>query len=125
MRGKQNSEDLPEGQGLSTRLPDWAREREDGQWYGTRPAGRPSRQAKPKAPTNLIVVVPDEGEDDWTKARVVDSPEQAAALVEKLVQEGLAPEQVSVFAATHVLVNVAYKPLVDLEEMLREEERPK
>jgi hypothetical protein len=111
-----SSEDVPEGQRSTTGLPEWARERADGRWYGS-PAAEPSSQrAESRAPTKLIVVVPDEDGGEWVKARVFDNPSDAAALVEMLVQGGLAPERVSVFSATQLTVEVAYRPVVELKE---------
>ena len=104
-----------EGIDLAARLPDWARERADGQWYGPPATGQSSRQAKPEAPTKLILIVPDEGEDDWAKARLFDNSGQAAALVESLVQEGLAPERMSIFRATQMVVEVVHQPRVELK----------
>ncbi len=124
VHGNHGSEDGPAEQTLTARLPEWARERENGQWYGEPAAAQSSQQAKSKAPTRLIVVVPDEGGDGWAKARVFDDPGEAAALVEMLVQDGLAQEGVSVFSATQMVVDVAYKPLVELKESLRKEEPP-
>jgi hypothetical protein len=114
--GDLSSEDVPEQQTLAAGLPEWARERADGRWYEPSTAGQSSQRAKPKAPTSLIVVLPDEGEDDWAKARVFDSPEEATALVQTLVEGGLAPEGVSVFSATQMVVDVAYRPVVDLKQ---------
>lgn len=116
MRGNHSSEDGSEEESFITRLPEWARERADGRWYGSPATGRSSRRAKPKAATKLIVVVPDEGEDAWAKARVFDNPGEATALVEMLVDDGLAPEQVSIFSATQLVVGVAYQPVVELKE---------
>ena len=109
---------------MTARLPDWARERADGQWYGSPPTGRSSRQAKPEAPTKLILIVPDEGEDDWAKARLFDNSGQATALVESLVRDGLAPEQVSIFSATQLAVEVAYQPVVKLKESQKRKKSP-
>jgi hypothetical protein len=124
VRGNHSSEDVPEEESFITRLPEWARERADGRWYGSPATGRSSRRAKPKAATKLIVVVPDEGEDDWAKARVFDNPGQATALVEVLVDDGLAPERVSIFRATQMVIDVAYRPLVQLTESSKQEEAP-
>jgi len=124
VRGSHSSEDVREEQISTTLLPEWARERADGQWYGPLAAGRSSQQAKPEAATNLIVVVPDEGDDDWVKARVFDNPEQAMALVETLVEDGLAPERVSIFSATQLGVDVAYKPVVKLTEGRKQKKSP-
>jgi hypothetical protein len=124
VRGNHSSEDVPEQQGLAARLPEWARERADGRWYKPPAAGQPSQRAEPKAPTNLIVVVPDEGEDDWAKARIFDNPGQATALVEALVEGGLAPERVSIFSATQLVVNVAYQPVVKLTERRKRKKSP-
>jgi hypothetical protein len=108
----------------TARLPDWARERADGQWYGPTRTGRSSRQAKPDATTKLILIVPDEGADDWAKARLFDNSGQAVALLESLVQDGLAPERVSIFSATQMVVDVAYQPRVELKEVQIQEEAP-
>jgi len=124
VRGNHSSEDVPEQQSLTTRLPEWARERADGRWYEPPAAGQSSQQAKPKAPTNLIVVVPDESEDDWAKARIFDNPGQATALVETLVESGLAPEGMSVFSATRMVVDVAYQPVVKLTERRKRKKSP-
>lgn len=124
VRGNHSSEDVPEEEGFITQLPEWARERADGRWYGSPATGRSSRRAKPKAATKLIVVVPDEGEDDWAKARVFDNPGEATALVEMLVDDGLAPEQVSIFSATQMVIDVAYRPLVELTESSKQQEAP-
>ena len=113
--GNHSSEDGLQEIGFAARLPEWARERADGQWYGPPPTERSSRQAKPEPATKLILIVPDEGEDDWVKARLFDNSGQAAALVESLVQGGLAPERVSIFSATQMVVNVAYQPRVELK----------
>ena len=121
--GNHNSEDGLQEIGFAARLPDWARERADGQWYGPPAPGRSSRQAKPKATTKLILIVPDEDEDEWVKARLFDNSGQAAALVESLVQDGLAPERVSIFSATQMVVNVAYQPRVELKSRKQEEAR--
>jgi hypothetical protein len=115
-RENHSPEDVQREQSFVARLPEWARERENRQWYGPLAADQSPQRAKPKPPTKLIVVIPDEGGGDWAKARIFDSPGQAAALVEMLVEGGLAPEQVSVFSATTIVVNVAYQPLVELEE---------
>jgi len=114
-RENHRSEDVPEEQSLVARLPEWARERENRRWYGAPGAAQSSQQAKPKTPTKLIIIIPHEGENDWAKARVFDSPGEAATLVEMLVGDGLAPEQVSVFSATQMIVNVAYRPVVKLK----------
>ena len=117
-RGSQNGlEEID----LAARLPEWARERADGQWYGPPATGRSSRQAKAGTPAKLILIVPDEGEDDWAKARLFDNSRQAAALVESLVQGGLAPEQVSIFSATQMVLEVAYQPQVELKSRKQEE----
>ncbi len=121
--GNHGSEDGLEEIGFAARLPDWARERADGQWYEPPAPGRSSRQAKPKATTKLILIVPDEEENEWVKARLFDNSRQAAALVELLVQEGLAPERVSIFSATQMVVNVAYQPRVELKSRKQEEAR--
>jgi hypothetical protein len=122
--GNHNSQDSLEELDPAAHLPEWARERASGQWYGTSAPGPSSRQAKPEAPTKLIVVVPNEGEDDWAKARVLDSSGQATALVETLLEGGLAPEQLSIFSATRMALDVAYQPLVELKESQRQEEAP-
>ena len=122
--GNHSSEDVPEEQSLTTGLPEWARERADGRWYGPAAAERSSQPAKPKAPTNLIVVVSDEGEDDWAKARVFDDPGEAAALVQMLVEGGLAPERVNIFSATRLVVDVAYQPVVELKERRKQKKSP-
>ena len=122
--GNHGSQDGLEEIDLAARLPDWARERADGQWYGPAPTERSSRQAKPEAPTKLILIIPDEGEDDWAKARLFDNSGQVAALVESLVQDGLAPEQVSIFSATQMVVEVVYQPQVELKSR-KQEEAPK
>lgn len=122
--GNHNSQDGIEEIDFAARLPDWARERADGQWYGPPATERSSHEAKPKAPTKIIVVVPDKSEDDWAKARVLDNSGQATALVETLLEDGLAPERLSIFSATHMAVQVAYRPLVELKESRREEDPP-
>jgi hypothetical protein len=117
-RGNHSPEGIPEEQSLTAQQPEWARERENRHWYETpAAAAQTSQQAKPKAetPTKLIVVIPHEGGDDWAKARVFDSPGKATALVEMLVGDGLAPEQVSVFNATQMVVSVDYRPVVKLK----------
>jgi hypothetical protein len=119
--GKHGSQDGLEEIGFAARLPDWARERADGHWYGPTPTGRSSRRAKPEAHTKLILIVPDEGEDDWVKARLFDNSGQAAALVESLVREGVAPERVSIFSATQMVVDVAYQPRVELKSRKQDE----
>jgi len=111
-----SSEDVPEEQSFTTGLPEWARERAEGQWYEPPAAGRSSPQGKPKLSGKLIVVVPDEGDDDWAKARVFDNSGQATALVETLVEGGLAPERLSVFSATQLVVDVVYRPVVELKK---------
>lgn len=116
MGGNHNSEDVLEERSFTTRPPEWARERADGRWYGASAAGQSSQRAKPNAPTKLIVILPDEGGDDWAKARVFDNPEQATALVQTLVEGGLAPERVTIFGATQMVVDVAYEPVVELKE---------
>ncbi len=121
--GNHGSQDGLEEIGFAARLPEWARERADGQWYGPPAPGRSSRQAKPEPATKLILIVPDEDEDEWVKARLFDNPGQAAALVESLVQGGLAPEQVSIFSATQMVVDVAYQPRVELKSQKQEEAR--
>ena len=121
--GNHGSQDGLEEIGFAARLPEWARERADGQWYGPPAPGRSSRQAKPEAHTKLILIVPDEGEDDWVKARLFDNSGQAAALVESLVQDGLAPERLSIFSATQMVVDVAYQPRVELKSRKQEEAR--
>jgi hypothetical protein len=115
VRRNHSSEDAPEEQSLTAQLPEWARERENRHWYEAPAAARTSRQAKLETPSKLIVVIPHEGEDDWAKARVFDSPGEAATLVEMLVGDGLPPEQVSVFSATQIVVDVAYRPVVKLK----------
>ena len=115
MGGNHNPQYGLEELDFAARLPDWARERADGQWYGSAPTRRSSRQAKPEAPTKLILILPDEGEDDWARARVLDNSGQAAALVESLVQEGLAPERMSIFRATQMVVEVVHQPRVELK----------
>jgi hypothetical protein len=122
--GNHGSEDVSEEQGYTMRLPEWARERADGRWYGPLAASQSSPQAKPKEPTSLIVVVPDEDEDDWAKARVFDNPGQATALVETLVESGLAPERVSIFSAIQLAVEVAYQPVVKLKESRKRKKSP-
>ena len=124
VRGNHSSKDVPEEQSFTTRLPEWARERADGRWYGAPAAVQSSQQAKPQEPTNLIVVVPNEGEDDWAKARVFDNPGQATALVQTLVDDGLAPERVSIFSATQLAVEVAYQPVVKLTERRKRKKSP-
>jgi hypothetical protein len=98
----------------TARLPEWARERADGQWYESAPTKRSSRQVKPEAHTKLILIVPDAGKDDWAKARLFDNSGQATALVESLVQGGLPPEQLSIFRATQMVVEVIHQPQVEL-----------
>jgi hypothetical protein len=115
VRGNHSSEDVPEDQGLSTWLPEWARERAEGQWYGSPIAGRSTQQAKRPVATNLIVVVSQKGQDEWCKARVLKTPGQATTLVQELVEGGLAPEQVTVFSGTQLTVNVGYRPVVELK----------
>jgi len=122
--GNHGSQDGLEEIDSAARLPDWARERADGQWYGAPATERSSHEAKPEAPTKLIVVVPDESEDDWAKARVLDNSGQATALVETLLEDGLAPERLSIFSATKMAVNVAYRPLVELKESQTQEDPP-
>ncbi len=122
--GNHSSEDVREEQNSTTLLPEWARERADGRWYGPVAAGRSSQEAKPKAAANLIVVVPDEGEGEWVKARVFDDLGQAAALAETLVEDGLAPERMSIFSATQLVVDVAYKPVVKLTEGRKQKKSP-
>ena len=124
MRGNHSPEDVPGEQSFTARLPEWAQERENGRWYGPAAAGRSSQQAKPEAPTKLIVVVPDEGEDDWAKARVFDNPGEAAALLEMLVEGGLVPERVSIFSAAQLVVDVAYQPVVELKERRKQAKPP-
>ena len=114
-RANHSSEDVPEEQSFTTGLPEWARERAEGQWYEPPAAGRSSPQGKPKLSGKLIVVVPEEG-NDWAKARVFDNSEQATALVETLVEGGLAPERLSVFSATQLVVDVVYRPVVELKK---------
>ena len=116
VRGDHSSEDVPEEQSSTARLPEWARERAEGRWYGPAAAGPSSEQAKPKTPSKLIVFVPDEGKGDWAKARVFDNPKEATALVQTLVEGGLAQEGVNVFSARQLVVDVAYKPVVELKE---------
>ena len=124
MGGKHNSQDGLEEIDFAARLPDWARERADGQWYGPTPTRRSSRQAKSEAHTKLILIVPDEDEDEWVKARLFDNSEQAAALLESLVQGGLAPERVSIFRATQMVVEVVHQPRVELKESRGQDEAP-
>lgn len=114
-RANHSSEDVPEEQSFTTGLPEWARERAEGQWYEPPTAGRSSPQGKPKVSDKLIVVVPEEG-DDWAKARVFDNSGQAMALVKTLVEGGLAPERVSIFSATQLVVDVVYRPVVELKK---------
>jgi hypothetical protein len=121
--GNHGSQDGLEEIGFAARLPEWARERADGQWYGPPAPGGSSRQAKPEAHTKLILIVPDEDEDGWVKARLFDNSRQAAALVELLVQDGLAPERVSIFSATQMVVDVAYQPQVELKSRKQDEAR--
>jgi len=120
VRRNHSSQDVPEDQSLTVQLPEWARERENRHWYEPPAAAQTSQQAKPKTPTKLIVVIPHEGEDDWARARVFDNPGEAATLVETLVGDGLAPEQVSVFSATQIAVTVAYRPVVKLKSRKQE-----
>jgi len=115
VRGNHSSDGTPEEENLTAQLPEWARERENRHWYEAPAAAQTSQQAKLKTPSKLIVVIPHEGEDDWAKARVFDNPGEAATLVEMLVGDGLAPEQVSVFSATQMVVNVDYRPVVKLK----------
>jgi hypothetical protein len=122
--GNHNAEDVLEEQSFTTRLPEWARERAEGQWYEPPAPGPPSRQARPRLSGKLIVVVPDEGKDDWAKARVFDNSGQATALVQTLVEGGLAPEQVSIFSATQLVVDVAYRPVVELKRRPKREKSP-
>lgn len=114
-RGNHSPEGIPEEQSLTAQLPEWARERENRHWYEAPAAAHTPQQAKLKTPSKLIVVIPHEGEDDWVKARVFDNPGEAVALVEMLVGDGLAPEQVSVFNASQIAVNVDYRPVVKLK----------
>jgi len=123
-RENHRSEDVPEEQSLVARLPEWARERENRRWYGVPGAAQSSQQAKPKTPTKLIIIISQEGKDDWAKARVFDNPGEAATLVEMLVGDGLAPEQVSVFSATQMVVNVAYRPVVKLKASRKQAKSP-
>lgn len=122
--GNHDSEDVPEELGLTTRLPEWARERAEGQWYGPSAAGGSTRQEKPKLAGKLIVLVPDQGEDAWAKARVFDNSGQATALVQTLVEGGLSPKQVSVFSGAQLTVNVAYRPVVELKRRRKREKSP-
>ena len=124
VRGNHKSEDVPEEEILVAPLPEWARERANRHWYGAPAAAQPPQQAKPKTPTRLIVLIPSEGKDDWAKARVFGNPEEAATLVEMLVGDGLAPEQVSVFSATQMVVNVAYRPVVKLKANRKQAKSP-
>lgn len=124
MSGNNGSEDGQEEQSSATLLPEWARERAEGQWYGPLAASRPSQRAKAKAATNLIVVVPDEGEDDWVKARVFDNAGQASALAETLLEGGLAPEHVRIFSATQLVLDVGYKPVIKLTGGRKQEQSP-
>jgi hypothetical protein len=105
------------------RLPEWARERADHQWYEQAPTRQSSRQVKPEAATKLILIVPDKGKDDWAKARLLDNSGQATALVESLVQGGLAPEQLSIFRATQMVVEVIHQPRVELTSQNQGEAR--
>ena len=125
VRGNHSSEHVAEEESLTAPLPEWARERENRRWYGPPAAAQSSQQAKPKTPTKLIVVVAHEGKDDWAKARVFDNPGEAATLVEMLVEGGLAPEQVSVFSATQMVVNVAYRPVVKLKASRKQAKSPR
>jgi hypothetical protein len=122
--GNHSSEDVHEEQSLVAPLPEWARERENRRWYGTPGAAQSSQQAKPKTPTKLIIIISQESKDDWAKARVFDNPGEAATLVEMLVGDGLAPEQVSVFSATQMIVNVAYRPVVKLKASRKQAKSP-
>jgi hypothetical protein len=114
-RGNHSPEGIPEEQSLTAELPEWARERENRHWYETPAAAHTPQQARLKTPSKLIVVIPHEGEDDWAKARVFDNSREAETLVEMLVGDGLAPEQVSVFNATQMVVSVDYRPVVKLK----------
>ena len=91
---------------------------------GTSHQPQANPHSKPKAPTKLIVVLPDESEDDWAKARIFDNPGQATALIETLVESGLAPEGMSVFSATRMVVDVAYRPVVKLTERRKRKKSP-
>jgi hypothetical protein len=113
--GNHSSEGGLEELDSTARLPEWARERANGQWYEPAPTRQASHQAKPEAHTKLILIVPDEGEDNWAKARLFDNSRQATALVESLVEGGLAPEQVSMFRATQMVVEVVHQPRVELK----------
>ena len=124
VRGNHSSEHVSEEQSYTTRLPEWARERADGRWYGAPAAVQSSQQAKPQEPTNLIVVVLDEGEGDWVKARVFDNAGQASALAETLLEGGLAPERVRIFSATELVLDVGYKPVIKLTEARKQEQSP-
>lgn len=119
MRGNGSSEAVPEEGSYTARLPEWARERANGQWYGSSTAGSSPQRAKLKAPTNLIVVVPDKKKNEWAKARVFDNAREATALVETLMEEGLTPEQISIFSATQMVLDVAYQPVVEFKESRR------
>jgi hypothetical protein len=121
--GNHSSEGGLEELHYTARLPEWARERADGQWYEPAPTKRSSRQAKPETHTKLILIVPDEGENDWAKARLFDNSRQATALVESLVQDGLAPEQLSIFRATQMVVEVVHQPQVELTSQKQGEAR--
>jgi hypothetical protein len=114
-RGNHSPESIPEEQSLAAQLPEWARERENRHWYETPAAAHTPQQAKLRTSSKLIVVIPHEGDGDWAKARVFDNPGEAVALVEMLVGDGLAPEQVSVFNATPMVVSVDYRPVVKLK----------
>jgi hypothetical protein len=125
--GNHSSEDSPEEQALTAELPEWARERENRCWYEVPAAvAQTPQQAKPKAdtPTKVLVVIPHEAEDDWAKARVFDNSEEAETLVERLVGDGLTPEQVSVFSATQMVVEVAYRPVVKLKASRKQAKSP-
>jgi hypothetical protein len=124
VRGNHSPEDDPEEQSLTVQLPEWARERENRHWYEPPAAAQTSQQANPKTPTKLIVLIPHEGENDWARARVFDNPGEAATLVEMLVGDGLAPEQVSVFNGTQIVVSVAYRPVVKLKASRKQARSP-
>ncbi|MGQ9572306.1 MAG: hypothetical protein ACUVV3_03850 [Dehalococcoidia bacterium] len=126
MDGRKNERpgNIPQKQGFAASLPEWARERENRQWYEPAATRHSPRQAKPKAPTKLIVFLRDAGEDEWAKARIFDEPKAATALVEALVESGLAPQKVSVFSATQLVVDVAYQPLVELKDSQKQGRPP-
>ncbi|KPK46817.1 MAG: hypothetical protein AMJ77_05075 [Dehalococcoidia bacterium SM23_28_2] len=104
-------------------LPEWARERADGQWYTASAAEQPPQQANGRA-SAILIVVSDQSKDDWSKARAFDDPGEAAALIETLVNKGLSPELVTVFSGAQMDVDVAYRPVVEFKE-LKERRRKK